>query len=913
MRFSIFKHCLALLVITTLVSGVTLFAKGNNGKKPAVKKGAKVIKMKGHVRAWKEVDTTPLNARKKTRRLRPVMNFDRNLPLVKKSSTPDPVVQSTHGKPGLKRSALTPDPDISFDGMNLNSNGAGWPPDTTGDVGDTYFVQAVNSSMAIYRKSTGALVSSATFDDFFEGGDITGTPCDEDNNGDPIVLYDQYNDRWFILDFAWDSSENDGSYYAIAVSQTSDPTGSWYQYAFRADDTLMNDYPKCGVWHDGIYITANMFSFSGSFQYSKVWAIKTPDLYSGTLTAQSLTDSSDEAFSIMPANAKGTNAPPSSAPNYMYAIDADEYGTGHSDALSVWKMAVDWTNSSNTTWTGPSTLSVASYDLTASAVPQSGTSNTLDSLYGRLMFGAMYRNFNTYESVYLCHLAEYSSRRAMRWYEIRIASETSSIYQQGTYSPDSDHRWMGSVGADKNGSIAMGYSVSSSSMYPSIRYAARLSTDTLGELSQGEATLVTGSGYQSSYSRWGDYSTITIDPTDDETFWYTQEYYSSSGTNWNTRIGSFKLSSTPDTTPPVISDVTAGSITSSGCTITWTTDESASSEVEYGTTTSYGSSETDSSYVTSHSITLTGLTEETTYHYKVVSEDASGNSDESSDYTFTTGTGGTTGDTLAEAVDYDTLTFTLSGDADWGVDTSEYYYGNDSALSGSMTDDESCSMSTTLTITEAKTLTFYWKVSSESSYDYLNFYIDGSLQDQVSGTVDWTQQSYSLSAGTYTLTWEYDKDYSVSSGSDCGWVDRLELEAGSTTTDDLGEALDNSTVTTSTSGDGLWIVDTSEYYYDNDSIVSPGLTHSEDASVEITVSGVTSISFYWQVSSERRYDYLNFYIDGVRQNRISGTRSWAQKSYTVDSGSHTLKWTYSKDSSVSSNDDCGWVDRLVLN
>jgi hypothetical protein len=354
------------------------------------------------------------------------------------------------------------------------------------------------------------------------------------------------------------------------------------------------------------------------------------------LTVQSVTDSSYEAFSLLPVNAKGTTAPVSTDPCYFYAQDADEYGSPSIDAIYVWKYDVDWNTPANTTWTGNWTMTTAAYGLTASGVPQQGTSNTLDSLYGRLMFPAMYRNFGSYASVYLCHVCEYSSRRTMRWYEIRInSSGTSSIYQQGTYAPDSNHRWMGAVGGDKYGNIAMGYSVSSTTMYPSIRYAGRLSTDTLGQLSQGEASMVEGSGYQSSYSRWGDYSSMTIDPDDDETFWYTQEYYINSGTNWQTRIGSFKFATTPDTTPPVITNVDSDP-SDTTATITWTTDESSDSEVQYGLTTSYGNSESSTSMVTAHSIELTGLTPETTYHYKVISTDASDNTAESGDYTFTT-------------------------------------------------------------------------------------------------------------------------------------------------------------------------------------------------------------------------------------------------------------------------------------
>lgn len=501
----------------------------------------------------------------------------------------------------------------------------------------------------------------------------------------------------------------------------------------------------------------------------------------------------------------------------MYAMDADEWGGASVDGLYVWKYDVDWTNSNNTTWTGPVNLNPASFGMATGRVPQLGTTSTLDTLAGRLMYSAIYRNFGTHESVYITHLADVGGVRAQRWYEVRISSGNSSIYQQGTYQPDNNHRFMGSIAADKNGGIALGYSVTSSAMYPAIRYAGRLAGDPLGQLSQGENTLIAGGGSQTAYNRWGDYSTMTIDPSDDETFWYTQEYYSSSGTNWKTRIGSFKISGDP---------------------------------------------------VVTH--------------------------------------------TIAEGVDYDTLSFTKTGDAYWSYDTATYFNDNDSAKSGTITHSQSCSIETSVTVASAKAVKFYWKVSSESGYDYLRFYIDGVVQDSIAGTVDWTQKSFNIAAGTHTLKWTYSKDGSVSSGSDCGWVDKLEVGDGTVVTNNIGDAMDLPTQNFTLSGNGDWAVDNSIAYYDGDSIKSPAITHNQSASVETAISGVTQVKFYWKVSSETSYDYLRFYIDGALQDSIAGTVDWTQKTYSVTSGSHTLKWTYSKDGSVSSGSDCGWVDKLEL-
>jgi hypothetical protein len=205
---------------------------------------------------------------------------------------------------------------------------------------------------------------------------------------------------------------------------------------------------------------------------------------------------------------------------------------------------------------------------------------------------------------------------------------------------------------------------------------------------------------------------------------------------------------------------------------------------------------------------------------------------------------------------------------------------------------------------------FYWKVSSEASYDYLRFYIDGTEKTKIAGAVDWTQVSYNIAAGTHTLKWSYTKDVSVSSGSDCGWVDKLEITTPAA--DPIAEAVDYPGLTFTLTGNANWFSQTTTTYYGGDAAQSGDIGNSQTSTMETTISGKTSVKFYWRVSSETNYDYLRFYIDGVEQNRISGSTSWAQRSYTVSSGTHTLKWSFTKDGSVSSGSDCGWVDYLQL-
>jgi len=267
-------------------------------------------------------------------------------------------------------------------------------------------------------------------------------------------------------------------------------------------------------------------------------------------------------------------------------------------------------------------------------------------------------------------------------------------------------------------------------------------------------------------------------------------------------------------------------------------------------------------------------------------------------------------DEIAEAVDNGSLEFDHSGSAYWSRVTDVYYYDGDSAKSGTITHNQSSTIETDVTVGSTQAVKFYWRVSSEANYDYLRFYIDGVEQTRIAGTVSWTQVSYNITAGTHTLKWSYTKDGSVSTGSDCGWVDKVEITAPAS--DPIAEAVDYPGLIFTLTGNANWFSQTATTYYGGDAAQSGDIGNSQTSSMETTISGKTSVKFYWRVSSETNYDYLRFYIDGVLQNQISGSTSWAQRSYTVSSGSHTLKWTYYKDYSVSTGSDCGWVDKLEL-
>ena len=437
-------------------------------------------------------------------------------------------------------SAPMPPPAANFAGMNFAANGAGWPPDTNGDVGPNHYIQTVNSSIGIYNRATGAAISTVTLNTFFLGP--AGNPCDNSNDGDPVVLYDPAADRWIVTDFAW-FNFNTGPYYeCIAVSQTGDPVaGGWYFYALQTNTgtfagDYFGDYPKLGVWSDGYYMSANMFEAVGDGFGVRLWALdRAAMLTGGALTEVHFDLCLDGSCgSFLPSNLRGT-APPAGAPNYFMQVAAP-------NALSLYEFHVDWAIPANSTLTGPVSIPVAPFSIADFGVPQPGTGQTLDTLSFRLMMQLQYRNYGAHESLYAVHTIDDGGIASSRWYEVRDPGGAPALHQQGTHKlADGNHRWMGSIAADQDGNLALGYSVSGTGQFPSIRYAGQRYGEFPGTLPQTEASLIAGTGSQTSIGRWGDYSALSIDPTDDCTFWYTQEYYTANGSNWQTRIGSFKF------------------------------------------------------------------------------------------------------------------------------------------------------------------------------------------------------------------------------------------------------------------------------------------------------------------------------------------------------------------------------------
>jgi len=535
---------------------------------------------------------------------------------------PDPLVRRNGGNaPSPLLSATL---GANFDGISQGSSGFtvnSAPPDTTGDIGPNHYVQWVNSSYAIFSRTGTVLIPPTAGNSLWTG---FGGICETNNSGDPLVKYDRLADRWVLTQFAVPS----GGPFAqcFAISTTADPTGTYFRYQFSQPN--FNDYPHMGVWPDGYYVTYNMFNAAGtSFLGSRACAYDRTKMLAGVNSAgmEQCIQLSNSYGSLLPSDWNGATAPSAGAPNYHYNFST-------LSALNYWKFHVDWTTPANTTFGTGTNAPDGSVAVTAftracnggTCIPQPGTTQQLDSLAGRLMYRVGYRKFPTYEAWVISHSVDTAGTgtgvTGIRWYELRNAGATGAVpskFQEGTFSPDDSYRWMPSIGMDKAGDIAIGYSVSAgtAAVKPSVGASGRLPDDTAGAM-QAETTLQPGGGVQTGgLSRWGDYSTMQLDPTDDCTFWFTTEYLKNSGSfNWSTRIASFKM------TPSAPSGVTINAATAGQLTVGWTAVSNAASY----TVTRYTSGSCGAGAVTTftvaaglNSYTDTSVTGGVTYSYNV--------------------------------------------------------------------------------------------------------------------------------------------------------------------------------------------------------------------------------------------------------------------------------------------------------
>jgi hypothetical protein len=476
-----------------------------------------------------------------------------------------------------------PTPLLTFDGIRLqtfngiNSIGAGKgiPPDTNGDVGPNHYVQSVNDSFRVFDKSGNPLTPAITFNSFFAPLG-NGTPCGKrQNEGDPFVFYDQLADRWVITDFAWLADENGEPatppyFECIGVSQTPDPTGRYFLYALQTDPKargFFGDYPKFGLWPDAYYLTMNVFAPlfpdpDEQFRGVRVYALDRASMIGGGpanavgFFISKRQTGLGKATSLVPATFRTGDPPPDGEREFLLAVD----GTNDEILTKVkgWLFHVDFVTPANSTLGvgeghAPNALITVSGFLNAPGeeVPQPGTFQELDLVGDRMMTPLVYQNRNGTESLWASKTVSltYIGPTAIRWYQFDVTGGNfpATPVQQQDWSNGNDGlwRWMPSIAVDANGNTAIGYSVSSPSIFPGIRYAGRFASDPLNDLSQGEAIMTNGHGSQTGEEldddRWGDYTMTTIDPSDGLSFWHTNEYYRAENEGWFTRVGKFQF------------------------------------------------------------------------------------------------------------------------------------------------------------------------------------------------------------------------------------------------------------------------------------------------------------------------------------------------------------------------------------
>lgn len=448
------------------------------------------------------------------------------------SNSVDPAKQTTF-PPATPPVALA-----SFQGITYTGS---YPPDTNAAVGDTQVVEVVNSQFAIFDKSGGVIRAATNLYTVFAS--MTGDDCSWRSGGDPIVQYDKMANRWLMARYLFATN-----FLCVAVSQTSDATGAYNLYSFSFGPNTA-DYPKFGVWPDGYYFSANTFAANdGPFIGSQACAFDRYAMLNGLPNAAVICFQGTTAWrSLLPSDLDSALPPPAGSPNYFMQYDTN--------SLSLFKFRPDFSTPTNSTFTGPTSIPVKQFMPACGAcVPQPGTKDKLETLSSRLMYRLSYNNFGAYESLLATHTVQpqfngNNSQTGIRWYEIRNPGGVPVVHQQSTFSPEASlYRWLGSLAQDKFGNILLGYSASSSTTFPSVRFTVRRSTDPLDQM-QPEILVKAGLGSQTvpqgaSRDRWGDYASVAVDPVNGCTLWFATEYLLSTGPSntWATHLFSAKFS-----------------------------------------------------------------------------------------------------------------------------------------------------------------------------------------------------------------------------------------------------------------------------------------------------------------------------------------------------------------------------------
>lgn len=422
----------------------------------------------------------------------------------------------------------------NFNGIDI-SEGQAIPPDPTGAAGPDHYVHAANLVVKIFDKTGAVLAGPTSLGTFLGSGN---------NSGDPIVMYDQLADRFFVSQFR--TSDNA---LIIGVSTTPDPTGTYNVYSYPLDS--FPDYPHYSVWHNAYIVTANK-SGQTSYAFDRQAMIDgdaDPTIIGFPLPG--VVRRSNWVFGPSPANLLGTDFT-ANAPGYVVYLQDDGWsGAINFDHLKIWELTIDFVTPGNSSVSAPFEIATTPFDSVffsfgAGDVNQPGTSTRLDNLGSLISYMVNYRTFPTYNSMLVNFNVDLGSQRSgIRWFELRnTGTGPFTIHQEGTWDlDDGESRFMGSMAMDVDGNIGLAYNIGSSNTRAGIRFTGRLANDPLGQMSFQEQIIQDGVGFQSSTNRFGDYTHMTLDP-DGETFWFTAEYFRSNNA-WRTKIASFNLDGLP--------------------------------------------------------------------------------------------------------------------------------------------------------------------------------------------------------------------------------------------------------------------------------------------------------------------------------------------------------------------------------
>ncbi|MDA1053260.1 MAG: hypothetical protein O3C40_22645, partial [Planctomycetota bacterium] len=455
---------------------------------------------------------------------------------------------------------------LAFDTPSLNFPGQGFSgaqrPDTVGDVGPNHYVQAAHlidandsfqSEFRVYDKSGNLLQGPRIF------RSLSSTFPFNAGLGDPIVLYDHLADRWLLAEGLTNTVN-------VFISKTADPTGDYFAFEVTSPSPGGLHFQKFGVGPDAYYLTVQERDAAGGNFASSAFALDRANMLLGMtprpfqrFTAPGL---AGWPFlqALTPADLDGP-APPVGSPGYFMRQRDDELHDPGSnnpsqDFLELWQFRVDFDTPANSSFTQIADIPVSDFLTPAfGVIAQPGTPQLLTAIPEVIMNRLQYRNFGTHETLVGNFTIDVdgTNHAGPRWFELRkVGTGPWALFQEGTIAPDSAHRWLGAISMDGNGNIALGYNVSSSSVFPSLRYTGRLASDPLGTMPQGETVVVDGTGSQTSDFFFGDYSAMSVDPSDDSTFWFTGEYVLSGG-NWATQIASFGFRSSATSGPHLIS------------------------------------------------------------------------------------------------------------------------------------------------------------------------------------------------------------------------------------------------------------------------------------------------------------------------------------------------------------------------